>query len=135
MKKVIASLLTLTLLTPALALAHPGDWGPPGDWGRHGGPGHHWGGSGPHWGGPVRFLPDAATAVLIGGLTYYLLNGSYYQRHGDEYVVVEPPEESRVSDEMRVLDFNGKRFYVQAGHYYQRQIDGDYVEVPRPAGL
>lgn len=85
--------------------------------------------------GPVRFLPEAATAVLIGGLTYYLLNGNYYQRHGDEYVVAEPPAESRVSSEMRVLDFNGKRFYVQAGHFYQRQIDGDYVEVPRPAGL
>ncbi|MFW0697933.1 DUF6515 family protein [Pantoea sp. R13S299] len=135
MKKIIASLLTLTLLTPALAFAHPGDWGP--GWGRHGGPGPHWVGPRPHWGGPgpYRFLPEAATAVLIGGLTYYLLNGSYYQRHGDEYVVVEPPAESRVSSEMRVLDFNGKRFYVQAGHYYQRQIDGDYVEVPRPAGL
>ena len=36
MKKIIASLLTLTLLTPALAFAHPGDWGP--GWGRHGGP-------------------------------------------------------------------------------------------------
>lgn len=83
----------------------------------------------------MRFLPEAATAVLIGGLTYYLLNGSYYQRHGDEYVVVEPPAGSRVSNEMQVLDFNGKRFYVQDGHYYQRQIDGDYVEVPRPAGL
>ncbi|WP_191938158.1 DUF6515 family protein [Pantoea agglomerans] len=124
MKKIIASLLTLTLLTPALAFAHPGDWG------RHGGHGPHWGGP-----GPVRFLPEAATAVLIGGLTYYLLNGNYYQRHGDEYVMAEPPAESRVSSEMRVLDFNGKRFYVQAGHFYQRQIDGDYVEVPRPAGL
>lgn len=130
MKKIIASLLTLTLLTPALAFAHPGDWGPPGGWGQHGGHGPHWGGP-----GPMRFLPEAATAVLIGGLTYYLLNGSYYQRHGDEYVVAEPPAELQVSSEMRVLDFNGKRFYVQAGHFYQRQIDGDYVEVPRPAGL
>ena len=83
----------------------------------------------------MRFLPEAATAVLIGGLTYYLLNGNYYQRHGEEYVVVAPPAETRVSGEMRVLDFNGRRFYVQDGHYYQRQIDGDYVEVPRPAGL
>lgn len=129
MKKIIASLLTLTLLTPALAFAHPGDWGP-GGWDHHGGPGPRWGGP-----GPVGFLPEAATAVLIGGLTYYLLNGNYYQRHGDEYVVVEPPAESRVSSEMRVLDFNGRRFYVQEGHYYQRQPDGEYVEVPRPAGL
>jgi len=130
MKKVIASLLSLALLTPALAFAHPGEWGPHGGWGPHRGSGPGWDGR-----GPVRFLPEAATAVLIGGLTYYLLNGSYYQRHGEEYVVAEPPETSRVSSEMRVLDFNGKRFYVQEGHYYQRQINGDYVEVPRPAGL
>lgn len=126
MKKVIASMLGLILLSPAFA--HADGWGP--------GPGPHRGGPGPHWGGPGRlgFLPDAATAVLIGGLTYYLLNGSYYQRQGDNYVVVEPPAEPSGSA-MRVLDFNGKRFYVQAGHYYQREINGDYVEVPRPAGL
>lgn len=128
MKKVIASVLALTLLSPVFAFAHPGDWG-------HG-PGPHWEGGGPHWEGPGRlgFLPDAATAVLIGGLTYYLLNGSYYQRQGDNYVVVEPPAEPSGGG-MRVLDFNGKRFYVQEGHYYQREINGDYVEVPRPSGL
>ncbi|MFH8134352.1 DUF6515 family protein [Pantoea osteomyelitidis] len=123
MKKVIASLLALTLITPAIAFAHPGGWGP----GPHG----HWGGGG---GGPLRFLPDAAVGVLIGGLTYYMLNGNYYQRQGDNYVVVEPPA-AEPAREMRVLDFNGKRYYVQDGHYYQRQIDGDYTEVPRPNGL
>ena len=136
MKKMIASLLTLTLLAPALASAHPGGWGPPGGWephegwGRHGGPAPRWGGP-----GPLRFLPEAATAVLIGGLTYYLLNGNYYQRHGEEYVVVAPPPETRISGEMRVLDFNGRHFYVQDGHYYQREIDGDYVDVRRPSGF
>ncbi|MDE1187469.1 MAG: hypothetical protein PW844_13465 [Pantoea sp.] len=121
MKKVIASVLALTLLTPAIALAHPGPWGP--------GPGPHWGGP-----GPLHFLPDAATAVLIGGLTYYLLNGSYYQRQGENYVVVQPPQPVPVEG-MRVLDFNGRRYYVQEGHYYQRDINGSYTEVPRPYGL
>ena len=92
MKKVIASLLALTLITPAIAFAHPGGWGP----GPHG----HWGGGG----GPLRFLPDAAVGVLIGGLTYYMLNGNYYQRQGDNYVVVEPPA-AEPAREMRVLDF------------------------------
>ena len=48
MKKVIASLLALTLLSPALVSAHPGGWGP--------GPGPHWGGYGRGWGapGPLR---------------------------------------------------------------------------------
>jgi len=62
MKKIIASLLTLALLTPALAFAHPGDWGP-GGWGRHGGPGHHWGGP-----GAVVGLTEAGTGGEIGGL-------------------------------------------------------------------
>ncbi|HBZ16940.1 DUF6515 family protein [Pantoea sp. NPDC088449] len=125
MKNVIASVLALTLLTPAISHAYPGGWGPGPHWGR-----------GPHWGGPgpLRFLPEAATAVLIGGLTYYMLNGSYYQRQGDTYVVVQPPD-SPPAGGMRVLDFNGKRYYVQEGHYYQREIGGSYIEVPRPYGL
>jgi len=130
MKNVIASLLALTLIAPATSFAYPGGW-------DHG-PSPHWGGwpHDRHWGGPgpLRFLPDAATAVLIGGLTYYLLNDHYYQRQGDTYVMVQPPE--AVPDGgMRVLDFNGKRYYVQAGHYYERELGGRYVEVPRPYGL
>lgn len=124
MKNVIASVLALTLLSPTFVFAHPGGWDQAP---RRGSP--HWGGP-----GPLHFLPETATAVLIGGLTYFLLNGSYYQRQGDTYVTVQPPSEPS-NGEMRVLDFNGKRFYVQEGHYYQREINGDYVEVPRPAGL
>ena len=130
MKKVIASLLALTLTAPVIAEAHPG--GGPGP-----GPGWHHGG-GPDFGrpGPLRFLPEAATAVLIGGLTYYLLNGSYYQRQGDTYVVVQPPAERVTLDNrMHALDYNGRRYYVQDGHYYERNIDGEYLEVPRPPGL
>jgi len=121
-------MLALTLITPTVSFAHPYGWGP--------GPGPHWGSPGPRWGhpGPLRFLPEAATAVLIGGLTYYLLNGSYYQRQGDTYVVVQPPDGPPASA-MRVLDYNGKRYYVQDGHYYQREISGSYIEVPRPYGL
>ncbi|KGT94855.1 hypothetical protein NG99_06830 [Erwinia typographi] len=125
MKKVMSALLALTLLSPTLALAHPGGWGP--------GPGPGW----HHGGGPDRlsFLPEAAAAVLIGGLTYYALNGNYYQRQNDNtYVVVQPPLE-RVSGDMRALDYNGERFYVQDGHYYRRDIDGRFLEVPRPPGL
>ncbi|AIX73913.1 MAG: DUF6515 family protein [Mixta calida] len=132
MKKVIASLLALTLTAPAVAVAHP--YGPaPGPGWRHGG---EWGGHG--WGrpAPFRFLPEAATAVLIGGLTYYLLNGNVYQRQGETYVMVQPPtERMTMGDAMRALDYNGRRYYVQDGHYYERNIDGEYLEVPRPPGL
>jgi hypothetical protein len=82
----------------------------------------------------MHFLPEAATAVLLGGLTYYMLNGNYYQSQGDTYVVVQPPDAPQGGG-MRVLDFNGKRYYVQEGHYYQREIGGEYIEVPRPYGL
>ena len=125
MKKVMTTLLALSLLAPALASAHPGGWGPPGP-----GPGWH-GGGGP---GRLSFLPDAAAAVLIGGLTYYVLNGNYYQRQNDNtYVVVDRPVD-RVTD-MRALDYNGERYYVQDGHYYRRNINGEYLAVPRPPGL
>ena len=133
MKKVMTTLLALALLAPTLASAHPGGWGP--------GPGWHDGGPrGPEWhgGGPGRlsFLPDAAAAVLIGGLTYYVLNGNYYQRDRDNsYVVVDRPVERYSDGSMHALDYNGERFYVEDGHYYRRNIDGQYLEVPRPPGL
>lgn len=125
MKKLIGSLLVMTLLSPGMVFAHPGGPG----WG---GPGSGWGGPGP--GGPGGLLPDLATGVIIGGLTYYLLNGNYYQRQGNQYVVVNPPPDS-APRHLQVLDYNGKRYYVQDGHYYQRDINGKYLEVPRPPGL
>lgn len=127
MKKVISTLLSLTLLSPVLVSAHPGDWGP--------GRGPYWGHGGGHGPGRLSILPDAAAAVIIGGLTYYALNGMYYQRQNDNtYVVVQPPVE-RLSGGMNAIDYNGERFYVQDGHYYRRDIDGRYLEVPRPPGL
>jgi len=135
MKKVMTTLFALSLLTPALASAHPGGWGPgPGPGWHHDGGGWH-GGRGP---GRLSFLPGAAAAVLIGGLTYYVLNGNYYQRQNDNtYVVVDRPVEHYRDgyDDMRALDYNGERFYVQDGHYYRRNINGEYLEVPRPPGL
>ncbi|WP_168197653.1 hypothetical protein [Brenneria corticis] len=36
---------------------------------------------------------------------------------------------------MTVVDMNGERFYVKNGAYYKRTINGEYLEVPKPAGL
>lgn len=33
------------------------------------------------------------------------------------------------------LDLDGRRYYVREGHYYLREIDGRYTEVPPPAAL
>lgn len=81
----------------------------------------------------VSILPDIATALLISGLTYYVVNGIYYQKQGNQYIVVDAPRETAAA--LNVVDFNGKRYYVRDGHYYQRDINGEYTEVPRPAGL
>ena len=136
MKKVMATLLALTLLAPTLASAHPEGWGSH----FHDHDDHGWRGDWHHgWRGDDRpgrlsFLPEAAAAVLIGGLTYYVLNGNYYQRQDDNtYEVVDRPIER--SGDMHALDYNGERFYVQNGHYYRRNIDGQYLEVARPPGL
>nr|WP_075206083.1 DUF6515 family protein [Klebsiella aerogenes] len=139
MKILAVSLLTISLCAPSLSFAGPGPVP-----GRPGAPGGAPGGNpigkflGDH-GGPVpgqRFsvLPDLATALVIGGLTYWVYNGIYYQKQGDNYVVVNTPSAAAPSG-MQVLDFGGKRYYLQDGHYYVRDINGSYSEVPRPAGL
>ncbi|WP_075209857.1 DUF6515 family protein [Klebsiella pneumoniae] len=131
MKKISLIILYSVALSSQAAQAHPHQ-GPGPDSG-HGqvpffNPGHR-----------VNILPDIATVLLIGGLTYYVANGIYYQRQNDHYVVVEPPAttvaKAPSSDSLLPLDFNGRRYYVSDGHYYERDIDGHYIEVARPAGL
>ncbi|WP_338031301.1 hypothetical protein [Entomohabitans teleogrylli] len=75
-------------------------------------------------------MPGLATTLIIGGFTYYIVNDVYYRQYGAEYVQVAPPSEA-----LNIVDYNGKRYYVRDGRYYQRDIDGNYIEVPRPVGL
>lgn len=135
MKRIIPIALIMTLSIPLTCAAGPGGHGGNDGPGRpDGGPGmmHH--GGGKHGGQWLSTLPDIATALLIGGMTYWVVNGIYYQQADNGYVVVERPAESP-SKTMQILDFGGKRYYVQQGHYYVRDINGNYTEVPRPAGL
>lgn len=138
MRNIIPIALIVTLSIPLTCAAGPGGHGGPGGNdgpGRpDGGPGmiHH--GGGKHSGTWLSVLPDIATALLIGGVTYWVVNGTYYQQADNGYVVVERPSDSP-STTLQVLDLGGKRYYVQQGHYYVRDINGNYTEVPRPAGL
>ncbi|MCG8710661.1 hypothetical protein JHU04_003960 [Brenneria sp. 4F2] len=128
MKKSLTILVALSLLLPLSAMAHPGHGpgGPgPGGWGWGPGP------------GPIDRLPYGVETVLIAGLTYYVVNGIFYQRQNDQYIAVDTPPAATATTQggMTVLDMNGERFYVKNGFYYKRNINGEYIEVPKPAGL
>ncbi|BBG30682.1 MULTISPECIES: hypothetical protein [Zymobacter] len=152
MKKMIAAGVLCSMVLPAIAVAEPFDHRPDGPEGRppmhhqgpeRGGPGGpREGGFGPdrgpapgpmHRGGPRHSMPRDAEALLIGGITYYLLDGLYYQHRGSEYITVAPPPDAATS--MTPLDYKGRRYYVQHGHYYSRTPGGQYVEISRPQGL
>ncbi|WP_395490829.1 DUF6515 family protein [Cedecea davisae] len=125
-KQLYVIAMSALMVVPQLALARPGPW-----WGH--GPGFY---RGPHYFYPwprLTVLPGLATAIIVGGLTYYVVNGIYYQRQGAEYVRVETPSSPGAG--ISVLDYNGKRYYVRNGSYFQKDINGNYFEVPRPAGL
>ncbi|XBS68405.1 DUF6515 family protein [Acerihabitans sp. KWT182] len=139
MKKILILLFSLSLVMPVAGFAAPYWHGGPGPY--HYGP-HGWIGGRPYPGVRFDYLPGLAETVLVAGLTYYVLDGVYYQRQNNEYVVVNAPAvvpapQAYVSGpgNMTVLDLNGERYYVNQGHYYRRDINGQYLEVPRPAGL
>ncbi|QTF07425.1 hypothetical protein HC231_05435 [Brenneria izadpanahii] len=134
MKRSLTILVALSLLLPVSAIAHPG----PGGHGGPGGPGPGDWDWGPRPGMLFDRLPYGVETVLIAGLTYYVVNGIFYQRQNDRYVVVDTPPSAATAttqDGMTVLDMNGERFYVKNGFYYKRNINGEYIEVPKPAGL
>jgi len=132
-----ASLWLLSMVIALPALAGPGDMDRPGGWERpaprHGkdaspgsAPGHR-----------VDRLPGGVETLLLAGLTYYVLDGIFYRQQENHYVVVSPPPQVLVAAEAGLvpLDLDGRRFYVREGHYYLREIDGRYTEVPPPAAL
>ncbi|WP_459176229.1 hypothetical protein [Ewingella americana] len=79
--------------------------------------------------------PSAAEMSVVSGLTYWLFNDTYYREIGNRYVVVEALVTHAHNKAMPVMDFNGKRYYVKTGRYYQRNIDEEYIEVSPPDGI
>lgn len=79
-------------------------------------------------------IADLATVAVIGGLTYYVLDNVFYQRQGNNYVVVSAPPAYSIS-QLTQIDYQGKRYYVKDNRFYVRDISDNYIEVPRPIGL
>ena len=84
---------------------------------------------------PFTVPPPAAEMIVVGGLTYWLFKNIYYRKIENQYIVVEDPVMHIHNKAISIMDFNGKRYYVKAGRYYQRNIDGIYIEVPPPDGI
>ena len=128
-KNICTWVMVILIASPSLVYAAPG------------GPGGHGGYGRPHLSHApnsprsprLDFLPALATTLILGGLTYYVVNDAYYRKQGTEYILVDSP--TNISSNLNVVDYNNKRYYVRNGSYYQKDIDGNYIEVPRPAGL
>ncbi len=87
----------------------------------------------------VSLLPAAYLALTFAGLNYYYNSGAYYQRAGDEYVVVRPPSGIAIS----VLPagyrsiYRGRHRYYTANDVFYRWDDfhRNYVVVDAPTSV
>lgn len=110
-------------------------------------PAPHWRAPEPHWGpGRYRIMPPGYKTVIAAGVTYFVLNELWYRMNGGVYQQVQAPAANNItiinggntnviSSGMNVVDVNGIRYYVQNGHYYRRDTNGEYLEIAPPAGM
>ena len=109
----------LVLLT-SIVTSSPAEAGP----GGHGGPG----GPGGHF--PVEF----AQAILFGTLTFFFLDGIFYKKNPNGYVVTPAPIGVRVPalpPTAVIVNNNGRRVYSYSGVYYQQVPEG-YIVIQQP---
>jgi hypothetical protein len=113
---------------------------------------HARGGDGPR-GGPdfdepqphfYKEMPSGYKTVVVAGITYFVLDNLWYLMHGNKYeqvatptnvtVINNPPPvvQTTTNASMNVVDVNGIRYYVSAGHYFRREISGQLLEVTPP---
>lgn len=101
---------------------------------------------GPHWGpAHYRIMPPGYKTVIAAGITYFVLNEIWYRMHDGVYQqvaaptsnirIINNPQPVVISSGLNVIDVNGVRYYERDGHYYRRDINGNYLEVARPSGL
>ncbi len=136
MHKTTVAIITAACLTGAVC-AQPGrPHGPPQPW-HFPAPGHgpHRSGPGHHGSGPIPWLPAPAIPVFLGGLTYFLCAGVFYQWTSQGYIMVDPPPRlvSIPGGAERLL-IDGVVYY-RVGATYYKATPYEYVVVERPAQI
>lgn len=114
--KTVATVFLLTsIVTPSPVMAGPGHGG-------HGGPG----------GGP--FPMEFAQAIMLGTLTFFFLDGIFYKKKPDGYVITPAPIGARVAQlppAVVMVNMNGRNVYTYSGVYYQ-QVPNGYMVIEQP---
>jgi len=85
----------------------------------------------------VTVLPGRFVKIAFGGLSYYYVNGIFYQKRDRGYVVVAAPRGAVVSKlprGRRVIVDNGMRYYTFNGVYWKRTPAG-YIVVSNPTTI
>ena len=84
-----------------------------------------------------RVLPGRFVKIALGGLSYYYVNGIFYQKRDRGYVVVAAPRGavvSKIPHGHKVIVDNGKRYYPFKGVYWRRTPAG-YIVVSNPTTI
>jgi hypothetical protein len=79
-------------------------------------------------------LPAGYTILYLAGATFFFHMGTYYERHGSNYVVVKAPIGATISvlpDNTTRVVVDGVTYYTCNGTYYLHDGSG-YVVVPAP---
>lgn len=82
----------------------------------------------------VTVLPGRFVKIAFGGLSYYYVNGIFYQKRDRGYVVVAAPRGAVVSKlphGHKVIVDNGMRYYTFNGAYWKHAPAG-YIVVYNP---
>ncbi len=85
----------------------------------------------------VTVLPGRFAKIAFGGLSYYYVNGTFYQKRNSGYVVVAAPKGAVVSklpDGHKVIMVNGVRHYTYNGVYWKHTPSG-YIVVSDPTTI
>ncbi len=92
-----------------------------------------------HRRGEIVFsLPFGFTKIDSGPQRYYHCDGTYYRRHRQGYVVVDPPPEviiDALPAEYDIQIINGVTYYKNDGIYYQSTGRGYQVVPPPPSAV